>query len=192
MRVTDRYDSHNRDRWHNKQHAGRKQSGRRYVRAHPVVWMALVFLAGLVLLMPQLEATPSALAGYAGQTVTLSGTVQESRKGQNYLWLKLELQTNTKTAQRTETIYVSLPRDWDGEEAAAWYPAGTRLQLTGALQLPTGQRNPGGFDEAQWLRSKQARIKLLADEVVVLQEPQGIWRLSWLVQQKAETILIGQ
>lgn len=148
---------------------------RYYYREHRMVWLLLLFLAGLLLMMPWLETAPSVLAADTGKTVTIAGTVRESRDGQNYLWLKLDRQK--------EMLYVSLPRNREAEnDTAIWYPTGTRLQIHGLLELPQGQRNPGGFDEAQWLRSKQARIKIMADEIVVLQEPQGIWRLSWQMQ----------
>ena len=149
---------------------------RYYYRPHRMLWLSVVFIAGLVLLMPVLENLPSGLEAFAGKTVQLTGTVRESREGNSYIWLKLENQN--------EVIYVSLPYGLQQEEEnTIWYPAGTRLKITGTVEYPKEQRNPGGFDEKAWLLSKNVRMKLHADEVLVLQEPQGIWRLSWKVQE---------
>ena len=93
---------------------------RYYYREHRMVWLLLLFLAGLLLMMPWLETAPSVLAADTGKTVTIAGTVRESRDGQNYLWLKLDRQK--------EMLYVSLPRNREVEnDTAIWYPTGTRL-----------------------------------------------------------------
>ncbi len=149
---------------------------RTYYREHPMVWLLLLLCLGLILILPVLEGVPSRLWAYEGQKVTITGTVQESREGQYYLWLRLN--------DTRETLYVSLP--WDREQAdgkPVWYPAGTKLEIAGLLEKPQMRRNPGGFDEARWMRSEGAAMKLAAEEILILQQPQGLWQLAWKVQR---------
>ncbi len=159
-------------------------NSRKYHREHPMTALALMMMIGLALLMPFLEQLPSVLATQKGETVTVTGTVTESREGNGYLWLKLcdESMSNKNAVGKQEVLYVSLPRDWeDMTSKAPYYPAGTKLQITGILEQPQGQRNPGGFDEKQWLLSRQARMKLMTkrvDAIQLLQPPQGIWKIS--------------
>ncbi len=173
-------------------------SERIYRRQHPMTILALLFLAGILVLMPVLRDAPSSLQAYLGQTISITGTVKESRDGNGYLWLQCDEQRlsadlgnpiGAERKSKKEILYVSLPRQWDGEGDASaepiWYPAGTRLIVTGVLEKPQRQRNPGGFDEAQWMLSKQARVKLQVkdmDDIKVVEPPQGIWRISYDAQ----------
>lgn len=164
-----------------------------YPRKHPLIWLALTLLLGFALCMPYFSSVPSVLSSLVEQTVTVNGTVQESRNGEAYLWLQVE--TNVQSGKhsifrRPEVLYVLLPSAWENSESLVWYPAGTKLQLTGELQFPQEQRNPGGFHEKQWMLSKQARMKLVAKEVTVLQTPKGIWKMSWKIQQSIKNILL--
>ncbi len=149
---------------------------RYYYRKHPMTVLALFLTAGLILLMPVLEAIPSAFAEQEGQRLTVCGTVRESRDGTSYLWLQVD---DTK-----EVLYISLPGEWGKDNSRIYYPSGSRLQIAGVLEKPEGQRNPGGIDEAKWLLSKKARMKLKAEEIRILEKPQGIWKISWLVQYR--------
>lgn len=147
---------------------------RYYHRRHPMALLAVFFITGLIFFMPVLENQPSVFENETGQQIQLTGTVRESREGTLYLWLQAD---NTN-----EVLYVSLPHEWGQETGAVWYPAGSRLQVTGTIEKPQGERNPGGFDEAEWLLSKEARMKMKAKEIAVLENPQGIWKVSWQVQ----------
>lgn len=158
---------------------------RYYYRRHPVVWVLIIYLLLLAVSWPWLVTQPSALQGQIGQTAMLNGTVRESRNGLSYLWLYTEMR-NDRGHQKQELIYVVLPQPWDGEEPeqnTIWYPAGSQLQITGLLELPEPQRNPGGFSEQNWLRSKGARLRLVAEHVEVLQPPRGIWQCVYQLQQ---------
>ena len=158
---------------------------RYYYRRHPVVWVLIIYLLLLAVSWPWLVTQPSALQGQIGQTAMLNGTVRESRNGLSYLWLYPEMR-NDRGHQKQELIYVVLPQPWDGEEPeqnTIWYPAGSQLQITGLLELPEPQRNPGGFSEQNWLRSKGARLRLVAEHVEVLQPPRGIWQCVYQLQQ---------
>ncbi len=110
--------------------------------------------------------------------VTVQGIVAEGQKGQPYFWLKAT-ESDAKMLIETDRIYVMQPRSFDAEhekdDAVLWYPPGSRVLIKGRVILPQGQRNPGGFDEAQWLRSKGAVYKLMAEEITVQQQPTGIW-----------------
>jgi len=118
-----------------------------------------------------------------GAVYTLTGQVRESAVGQRYLWLEVE------AAGRKRYLYVSLP--WMEKDAQpVWYPPGSRLEVQGTFLLPLGQRNPGGFDEAGWLRGKKACGKLSAEKLRLLAEPQGVWRISWRMHQCLEQIAV--
>lgn len=116
-----------------------------------------------------------------GQSVTVSGTVLESRAGQAYFWLEATKQ-NGKTLSCQERFCVILPQvTGKGKETAQknnWYPPGSSVTVSGELAVPQGQRNPGGFNEQQWLCSKKVTYKLLADTVLFTEPPTGIWQLS--------------
>ena len=158
---------------------------RYYYREHRMVYLAVLFIAGLICLMPVLEQSPSVMEEDIGKTRTVYGIVQESREGNSYLWLRLD--------DVQEVVYVALPHAGGDDTGTKWYPAGSKLKVVGSLAKPQGRRNPGGFDEARWLLSKKAKIKLHAEEIQVIRNPQGIWKLSWLVQcqikQTAERFL---
>ena len=110
--------------------------------------------------------------------VTVQGTVAEGQKGQPYFWFKAT-ESDAKMLAETDRIYVMQPRFFNAEhekdDAVLWYPPGSQLLIKGQVVLPQGQRNPGGFNEAQWLRSKGAVYKLMAEEITVQQQPTGIW-----------------
>lgn len=124
-----------------------------------------------------------------GTSVTITGTVTEGRNGQHYIFLKGERNDalGDWAAARFQVVLPFIDETQQTAGNAAWYPAGSRLQVRGVLQLPQGQRNPGGFDEQGWLRSKQTPYKLAAAHIVCLEEPQGIRKCVWQVQQLLAT-----
>ena len=88
-----------------------------------------------------------------GQSVTVSGTVVESRSGQRYFWFQSEGAAEGVSLVGAK-LYVAMSGfgiDETQEADSVCYPAGSRLQVRGTLLLPQGQCNPGGFDERQWL-----------------------------------------
>lgn len=156
---------------------------RYYFRRHPLWWVLAVFTLGLCFLLPYLERIHSPLYMQAGQRVELFGMVQESSCGDGYLWLRTE---PVQQGGKGQVVYVQLPRliGEDGElTETVWYPAGSRLRVQGVLEVPLGQRNPGGFDEAHWLRGKGTDVKCAADEIMWLTPPKGIHYFSWQAQQ---------
>ena len=141
---------------------------RYYFRRHPLWWVLAVFALGLCFLLPYLERTHSPLYMQAGQRVELIGMVQENSCGDGYLWLRTE---PVQQGVKGQMVYVQLPRliGEDGElTETVWYPAGSRLRVQGVLEVPLGRRNPGGFDEAHWLRGKGTDVKCVADEITCL------------------------
>lgn len=158
----------------------------------------VMVLVGCAVLQGQLAAQQTMTP--TGDTITVQGRVTESREGQGYFWLQVEnpsaqwtrrdetaarpekeLLQEREVLSEKEILYVSVPRSpvlGETEAAPVWYPAGSQIMVTGVLAKPQRQRNPGGFDEALWLRSKQARYQLQAQNITVLQEPQGVWRIS--------------
>ncbi len=155
-----------------------------YWRREP--WQQLALFGALLLLgcwvMHGQLAAQNAQSTQVGNRVCLAGTVAESKKGQPYFWLQVEGKSLSAPNKRRELLYVSVPQNWATDKAAEnvapWYPAGSKVQVEGVIAAPQGQRNPGGFNEAFWLRSKQARYKLQAQGLKLLQEPEGIWRVS--------------
>lgn len=151
----------------------------------------LLFLLGMGVMAEQMQKL-SFVPQQIGQTVTLSGTVLESRSGQGYFWFQSEGAATGPSSLEGASLagvklYVAVPgfgaADSSDHSSTIWYPAGTRLQVKGLLLLPQGQRNPGGFDERQWFYGKGVSCKLLAEEVTMLDGPRGIWRRAWQVQQ---------
>lgn len=151
-----------------------QERNRYYYREHRMAFITLILITGLYFLVPVLEDIPSVFSEYEGKKVTICGMVRESREGNAYLWLQAD---NTK-----EVLYTQLPRTWADEEKLIWYPAGSRLEIVGIIEKPAEKRNPGGFDEASWFLSKKAKMKLNAEEIRVIEQPQSIWKLSWKVQ----------
>ena len=134
------------------------------------------------------------LSAAEGDLVTVQGTVAEGQKGQPYFWLKATA-SDVKALIKTDCIYVMQPRFFDAEhekdDTALWYPPGSQLLIKGQVVLPRGQRNPGGFDEAQWLQSKGAAYKLMAEEITVQQQPTGIWKKVMQLRNDIEQTAYG-
>ncbi len=131
----------------------------------------------------ELEQAQARLLHTGNHAVTLTGQVTESKKNQSYCWLQ---------SDSGERLYMTLPYDgYDAETETwnVWYPAGTTVTVTGQLSAPVGARNPGGFDEAAWLKSKQTAVKLKAEYVEVLQAPQGIWHVVLQLHNTIEHLL---
>jgi len=155
---------------------------RKYQHSYRMVWIAVAMMILLVILNAagyldtRLQSEQKALlSDTAYRDGIFCGTVLESKKGQSYCWMQLE---------GGEHLYVRLPY-----EDVNWYPAGTKICVTGVLSLPDKQRNPGGFDEAAWLRTKQTGVILSADTVQILDLPKGCKRMVYMLHEKIEAML---
>lgn len=151
---------------------------------NPAVFVGMLVVGVLVLWTAQQE--PAVLQQSLDQRVTLQGMVSAHSPGQSYLWLKSNV--HTVTGGR-EILYVELPVS---DDADRWYAPGTVLQVQGVPMRPQGQRNPGGFDEARWLREQGAHFKLQADRVDIVAQPEGLYVWSARTQQYVRETLALQ
>ncbi|MBQ1907136.1 MAG: DNA internalization-related competence protein ComEC/Rec2 [Firmicutes bacterium] len=119
--------------------------------------------------------------GAEGPVLSVSGTVYRSelREGYAALWVKADSFSGASAdargsvesaaagpesrdadpalSARGERLLVRLYID---DERAARDLAGRRVELTGTAELPSGVRNPGGFDYARYLRARGVRVML--------------------------------
>lgn len=147
-------------------------------RTELVVFL-LLFVCGVVTMHGQAQKF-AVVPPQAGMPVTVTGKVTESRNGQHALFLEGE-ENQALGDWAAARFQVLLP--FSDETQQMWYPAGSRLAVRGVLQLPQGQRNPGGFDERRWLRGKQTPYKLVAAQITCLEEPRGVRKCAWQAQQ---------
>ncbi|AEB12966.1 DNA internalization-related competence protein ComEC/Rec2 [Marinithermus hydrothermalis] len=115
------------------------------IRPLPARW---AFLAGFVLVGLRVLTLPDPWAPLVGRTVTLEGTVRDG-----FLY--------TERGRIRLDVYPPLA---DGTAT-----------LTGTVRRPQSPRNPGGFDEAGWLRGLGVRAVLEVARVEVHQpSPPGV------------------
>lgn len=157
-------------------------TNRRYPQNYRMVWLAIGVIALILLLdavgllsKPLYDAQQAILQGKTESYVEIVGTVTESKKGQTYCFMQLET---------GEQLYLKFPYAHD-----IWYPAGTQLAVKGVVSLPEGQRNPGGFDQAAWLKSRKIGLVLQADTISIVREATGIWRIIRTLYTQLESVL---
>lgn len=163
---------------------------RSYPQNHRMIWGLLLFLIVIIaaeksgMLYWNIQQTQHSILELAeSKSVTIAGTVVESKSGLSYLFLQSET---------GEQYYVSLPYqnyDEERETYTVWYPTGSKIQVTGRVTLPNDARNPGGFDEAAWLRSKKTGLKLDSEKIELLTEPKGVWKVVYLLHRQIEAVL---
>ncbi len=120
------------------------------VRLQPdwLMWfLPLLFLLGTWRTGLMLERAMRLGAAADGQSRILTGTVAEVPKTGEYLD-----QTVVRRSDGTRVL-LSYPRKGAG------LSYGEQIQVAVYYELPRGQRNPGGFDEAAWLKSRGILIK---------------------------------
>lgn len=159
-----------------------EQLNRVYPQNNRMIYIALglivliLWLDGVGFLSRPLRTEQQAiLQGKQETYMEVVGIVTESKKGQPYCFAQLE------TGER---IYLMFPY-----AHTEWYPTSTVLSIQGTVSLPTGQRNPGGFNQATWLKSKKTGLVLQADCIVIVQEAKGIWRMIADLHIKMEQLL---
>lgn len=164
----------------------KKKAERVYPSNFRMVWVASVLIFLLVLLeltgllyQPIKTAQENMLQGESKKYCVITGIVTESKKGQHYFFMQTE---------GGESFYVTMPYtayDETEQHCTVWYPAGTELEVQGELSMPDAARNPGGFDEAAWLRTKKTGLVLQAEQIQLIAPCKGIWQI---VRQMYETI----
>lgn len=163
---------------------------RHYPKQYRIVWIACAFVLFIViaewtgiLYRPIEKAQQNLLVDEVNRYCSIIGNVTESKKGQSYFFMQLE---------SGERLYVTVPYEYydvNTRTSTVWYPTGTKIQVEGVLSLPDERRNPGGFDEAAWLLSKKAGVKLNAERISVLAEANGIWYMVYRLHNELERIL---
>lgn len=155
---------------------------RTYPHNYRMVWAAAVLILLIlltetlgILYRPLFNDQKRFLKGHQSAYMTVEGYVAESKKGQSYCWAKLD---------SGEWMYIMLPY-----ENTVWYATGTRISISGNVSLPNERRNPGGFDESAWLRSKETALKMKAEQIIVLEESKGIWRVVQTLYHHMEGVM---
>ena len=165
------------------------QGVRHYPKQYRMVWISSVFILLIViaewtgiLYLPIDRTQKNLLGNEINQYSSIIGTITESKKGQSYFFMQTE---------KGEQLYVTIPYEYydaNTKTSTVWYPAGTKIQVEGTLSMPDQRRNPGGFDETAWLLTKKTGVKLDAEGISVLAEPNGIWYMVYRLHNRLEKI----
>ncbi|NLK89564.1 MAG: DNA internalization-related competence protein ComEC/Rec2 [Clostridiaceae bacterium] len=153
------------------------------VRLQPnwLMWfLPLLFLLGTWRTGLMLERAMKLVAAADGQSRILTGTVAEVPKTGEYF--------DQAVVRRPDgtRVLLSYPRKGTG------LSYGERIKVTVCYELPRGQRNPGGFDETAWLKSRGILVKAkpIGKSSVSIAGHAPLWTKPVVLGQAARKTLI--
>lgn len=122
----------------------------------------LAFFACGYLGMSHHMDTEDGLCAWDGRVAHLSGIVQKVEIKEHALALTLRVDRcgppgGPYEPLRSKTLVQLDAKGTSEDRSAAYDMAGRRISFEGRMSLPSGRRNPGGFDYALYLRSKGIR-----------------------------------
>lgn len=134
------------------------------------------FLLGFGLMASHLQSqAPLAPLTAEAQPLVYQGQVQAAVEGKSWLHMRLD---QVQGQDLKTPVLVRVKKKFGDEQA---YVVGDKVAFSGVLQQPETQRNPGGFDEKDFLFSRGIHYTLKANRPGQVQAPaQGT--AAWLQQ----------
>lgn len=122
------------------------------------------FLGILHFSVSEMEASP--LQPHIGQVISVEGTVQSITEKEKSVRILLDAQSFSLLREEQDGICHPIKEHilltvWQEDGVSKQGLSGRRVSVKGMLELPQGQRNPGCFDYAKYLRSKNIRFVIL-------------------------------
>lgn len=161
----------------------------RSIKWSQIVFVLMAFLIGFTVMNQEINSL-KALAAYDGQDFLFSGKVEDYPQNKAKQWeftLKAgSFGQDAKTGELDKRFKVS----YYGDESFEQLKPGDLISFTGTLELVQAARNPGGFNEELYLKSKgiDGRIRLKNTDVKIIGEERGFFEVSnqvknWLGNQ---------
>lgn len=144
-----------------------------------MVFVLMAFLIGFSV-MNQEITTLRGLATYDGEDLLFIGKVEDYPQNKAKWWEFTFKARSLGQDARTDDLDKRFKVSYYGDDSLEGLKPGDLISFTGTLELVQGARNPGGFNEELYLKSKgiDGRIDLKQADVTVIGQERGLFAAS--------------